>query len=154
VRRQIAALGHDDGMPGSTEPLPAAEVGVLLRRLVLAFKAGEKRRVFPPVLHVGDPAGVRVSYEARASEALDADLRTEVVGALLCRARAEVPDPWVWLTRPGELTWHDADSDWVAAARTAYAEAGLPLRLVVVTRRGWYEPLSGTRREWRRLRQR
>ena len=140
-------------MPGLTEPLPAAQAAVL-RRLVLAFKAAERRRVFAPVLHVGDPVGAHVAHGVRGTETLDADLRVEVVGALLCRARADAPAPWVWLTRPGELTWHDVDVEWLAAARTAYAEAAVPLTLVVVTRRGWYDPRSGLRREWRRLRQR
>jgi hypothetical protein len=140
-------------MPGLTEPLPVAQTAVL-RRLVLAFKAAERRRVFAPVLHVGDPAGAHVAHGVRGTETLDVDLRAEVVGALLCRARDDAATPWMWLTRPGELTWHDVDVEWLAAARTAYAEAGVPLTLVVVTRRGWFDPRSGVRREWRRLRQR
>ena len=62
--------------------------------------------------------------------------------------------PLVWLTRPGELDLQDVDAAWLAAARTAYAEAAAPLTMVVVTRRGWRDPRSGVRREWKRLRQR
>ena len=140
-------------MPVLTEPLPG-EQAATLRRLVLAFKAGEARRLFAPVLHVGDPAGHRQSYAVRVQERLDAALRTEVVAALLLRVRARVPAPLVWLTRSGELTAQDVDADWLAAALAATREAGMPLTMVVVTRRGWWDPRSDVRREWRRLRQR
>jgi len=140
-------------VPVLTEPLPE-EQAATLRRLVLAFKADERRRLFAPVLYVGDPAGQRQSYAVRADEVLDAALRTEVVAALLLRVRERVPAPLVWLTRSGELDAQDVDADWLAAALAATDEAGLPLTMVVVTRRGWWDPRSDVRREWRRLRQR
>ena len=140
-------------MPALTEPV-AADQASSLRRAVLSFKAGERRRTFAPVLHVGDPAGEYISYPVRADEALDHAARIDVVAALLLRARALAVEPLVWLTRPGQLAWHDLDAVWLAAAEAAYAEAGLPLTLVVVTRAGWYDPRSGVTRRWRRLRQR
>lgn len=140
-------------MPALTEPL-AAQSGRALRAAVLAFKAGEPRRVFAPVLRVGEPAGRAVSHEVRSHEALDHALRTEVVAALLLRARPLAGAPVVWLTRPGEPAWHDVDAAWLPAAETAYAEAGVPLTFVVVTRQGWYDPRSGLTRRWRRLRDR
>ena len=63
--------------------------------------------------------------------------------------------PTVWLTRPGALTLQDVDVAWDAAARSASAELACgPLRLVVVTRAGWWEPATGSGRRWRRLRTR
>ncbi len=140
-------------MPALTEPV-AADQASALRGVVLSFKSGERRRVFAPVLHVGDPAGPHVSYDIRAADDLDHALRAEVVAALLLRSRSSTADPVVWLTRPGELTWHDLDAAWLAAAEAAYAEAGVPLTLVVVTRSGWYDPRSGVTRRWQRLRRR
>ena len=68
------------------------------------------------------------------------------------RQEAPWPAPWVWLTRSGELALHDLDVAWLAAAATAYAEAGADLTMVVVTRRGWRDPRSGVGRTWVRLR--
>ena len=48
----------------------------------------------------------------------------------------------------------DLDLAWVQAVRAAGAEAGVELTLVVVTRKGWFDPRSGVRREWKRLRTR
>jgi hypothetical protein len=56
--------------------------------------------------------------------------------------------------RPGELAAHDLDPPWSTAARAACEEAGLPFRFVVVTRSGWWEPATGRRRHWQRLRDR
>lgn len=139
-------------MPGLGEPLPPA-VEALLRRAVLDLKATQRRKVFGPVVHVGEPGVLDVSFGVRAEEPMDHALRADVVTALLRRTARHEP-ALVWLTRPGELSFHDVDADWLAAARTAYAEAGRPLTMVVVTRRGWRDPRSGVRREWRRLRER
>jgi hypothetical protein len=62
--------------------------------------------------------------------------------------------PSLWLTRPGELSVHDDDLRWLGPTAWAGASLGCPVRLVVVTRRGWFDPVSGVRREWRRLRSR
>jgi hypothetical protein len=48
----------------------------------------------------------------------------------------------------------DLDLAWLAAARSASAEAAVALVLVVVTRSGWFDPRTGVRREWKRLRTR
>jgi len=142
-------------MPGLTEPL-GADRAKALRRLVLAFKAAEHRRVFEPVLHLASPGGLRASYDIGRDEVMDPTLRTDVVAALLLRARTDTDTdpPLVWMTRRGELAWHDVDASWLTAADAAYSEAGLPLTMVVVTRLGWYDPRSGVRRQWRRLRER
>ena len=140
-------------MPALQEPVPP-QTQAMLRRAVLAFKASERRKVFGPVVHVGEPDGGDVSYDVARGQHLEHGLRADVLAALLARAgRADRP-PLVWLTRPGELSLHDVDVDWLAAAHSAYAEAGVPLTMVVVTRRGWWDPRSDVRRTWKRLRQR
>ena len=140
-------------MPVLREPLTgtAAES---LRRAVLQLRVTERRRTFAPVLHVGVPGGHAASYDVPAREAFDQSLRADVVAALLRRVRAEHADPLVWLTRPGELVLHDVDADWLAAAGQSCSETGLPLTFVVVTRQGWWDPRSGVRRVWKRLRTR
>ena len=60
----------------------------------------------------------------------------------------------MWLTRTGDFVLEDPDAAWLSAARSAYAEAGLCITMVVVTRRGWWDPRSGASRKWKRLRAR
>ena len=52
-------------MPALTEPV-AADLASALRGVVLSFKAGESRRRFAPVLHVGDPTGEHITHAVRA----------------------------------------------------------------------------------------
>ena len=75
------------------------------------------------MVHVGDPAGVVLTYPA-PDPALDLAVRTEIVAALLLRVRDRVAEPTVWLGRAGDLTWQDADADWLAAAAAAHARGG------------------------------
>ena len=70
------------------------------------------------------------------------------------RAASLTPRPALWLTRPGELSPHDDDLRWLGPAAWAAQALGMPVGLVVVTRRGWFDPVSDVRREWRRLRPR
>lgn len=120
----------------------------VLRDAVLELVEGEPRRRFPTALHAGVPGrSVRHVEDPPLS---DAGLRADVVLSLL-RARSAHP-PALWLTRPGELSPHDDDLRWLGPARWAASALGLPVGLVVVTRRGWFDPVSGVRREWRRLR--
>ena len=138
-------------MEGIQEPV-ARSTATVLRRAVLDHHVSERRRTYPALLHVGVPGG---SEEvAAADDALDHALRADVVAALLQRTRRPGFVPMLWLTRPGPPELQDVDLQWLASARTASAEAGVGLTLVVVTRRGWVDPRSGVRREWKRLRQR
>ena len=89
-----------------------------------------------------------------APELADPGLRADVALALLRGARALSPRPVVWLTRPGELSPHDDDLRWIWPVSWASGSLGMPVGLVVVTRRGWFDPVSDVRREWRRLRRR
>jgi len=133
-------------------PLIAADVDATLLRLpraaVRAHAASERRRRFAPVVHVGVP-GVRELAAAAHPARSDHALRCDVLGAMLA---ATAGHHLVWLTRPGELSLHDVDAAWLSAALGAYAEAGRDLTWVVVTRRGWWDPRSGVRRTWQRIR--
>ncbi len=142
-------------MPDRPDPHPdPPQIHALLRRAVLDFRVSERRKVFAPVLHVGVPGGTTLTYAPRHDEPMEHGLRADLVAALLRRTRTGPVEPLVWLTRTGELVLEDLDAAWLAAARSAYAEAGVPLTMVVVTRRGWWDPRTGQRREWKRLRSR
>lgn len=122
-----------------------------LRAAVLDLRESERRLRFPVCVHAGVPGRSRV-HVVGGSGPQDAGLRAEVALALLHRAARDVQLPWMWLTRGGELTVEDTDLAWGSAARWAAAALGTPADLVVVTRTGWFDPVSGVRREWRRLR--
>lgn len=120
-----------------------------LRRAVLDLRVAHPRGWFAPVLRVGRPEGPYAGHPAAPPP--DHGAATDLVAALLRRAG---DDPVTWLVRPGDLTTHDLDPRWWTAAQAACAEAGLPCTFVVVTRSGWWEPATGERRSWRRLRDR
>ncbi|WP_121252730.1 hypothetical protein [Nocardioides ferulae] len=107
--------GFDVGCAGIAAALPAVRRAVVLR--------------------LGRPGDSAVAFALRPGESSDHTLRTDVVAALLRRCPAA--DPWVWLTRDGGHQVEDSDAGWYAAARAAFAEAGRPLRFVVVTPEGW-----------------
>jgi hypothetical protein len=142
---------------GVHEPL-ARPLQTVLRRAVADHAAREPRRVYPPLLHVGWPGGPEDVFAVGPDEELDHALRADVVAALLHTSRRHAPVtgavPMLWLTRSGPLEVGDLDLAWLTAARTASAEAAVDLMLVVVTRRGWFDPRTGVRREWKRVRQR
>jgi hypothetical protein len=85
---------------------------------------------------------------------MDHGMRADIVAAFLRRTATGEAEPLVWITRVGDFVLEDVDAGWLSAACTAYAEAEVPLMMVVVTRRGWWDPRSGRRREWKRLRRR
>lgn len=130
--------------------LDAAASAVRARAAVLELARGETRRRHPVLVHVGDPTG-RVSL-AVDEEVLDHALRTDVLGALLWRHRAE--QPLVWLTRTGTLDWQDVDARWFAGFEAARREVAVGGQFLVVTRHGWHDPASGATRTWKRIRDR
>ena len=139
-------------MEGISEPLTRSLQGTL-RRAVLEHAVSERRRTFAPLLHVGAPGGPQALFAATPLPVTDHALRTDVVAALL-RRTSDLDGRLVWLTRPGGLELQDVDAAWLAAARAAGAEAGVPLTMVVVTRRGWRDPRSVAGQTWKRLRAR
>jgi len=142
-----------ESVEGLREPVDRS-TAVLLRRAVLDHVRSERRRRFPALLHVGVPGRSEEVFAIGPDEPFDHALGADVVAALLRRGCRFGAAPLVWLTRPGPLEVQDVDAAWLSAARTASAEAGTALTLVIVTRRGWADPRSGVRREWKRLRQR
>lgn len=136
------------------EPVPAHERArwrVAVAELTVLTRG---RRLFAPTLHAGAPGGPQESFVPAPAHELDQALRTDLVVALLDRALTHGSAPALWLTRCGELAVHDEDAAWLAATEGASLECELTLPLVIVTRRGWRDPRTGVRREWRRLRQR
>jgi hypothetical protein len=143
-----------EGTEGIHEPLPR-ELGAVLRRAALDHVRAERRRGYAPVLHVGFPGGAEEVFALRPEDPGDHAIRADVLAAMLQRVRRVAGAvPLVWLTRAGPLDLQDVDAAWLAAARTAASEAGITLTMVVVTRRGWVDPRTGVRREWKRLRDR
>lgn len=139
---------------GIAEPVSRASAAVL-RRAALDHARAEHRRGYPPLLHVGFPGGAEEVFALTPGDPSDHAIRADVVAALLHRHRRRTDAvPLVWLTRAGPLDLQDVDVAWLGAARTAAAEAGIALSMVVVTRHGWADPRSGVRRTWKRLRQR
>lgn len=133
-----------------SEPV-ARPVLALLRRAVLDHADSERRRVFAPVVHVGTPGVVERRLEL-GDQRLDLALRVDAVEAMWRATRHDGAPCLVWLTRPGSLEVRDVDHAWSAAARTAGAELGTTLPMVVVNRRSWRDPSSGVAREWTRVR--
>jgi hypothetical protein len=146
----LSRSGEVTPVEGLSEPLPE-HTRALLRGAVLEHATLERRRVYPPVLHVGVPGARATSLAVDSAGPTDPGLRTDVVAALRVRAGAH-PDQLVWLTRSGGLELQDVDAQWLAATRAAYDEAGAPLGFVVVNRRGWRDPRSGLGRTWARVR--
>lgn len=133
----------------------------VLRGAVLALVETRPGRRFAPVLHAGRPGPAVVRHHdprPAAGHAAppddDAGLRADLALALLRRALAQHRRPFVWLSRPGELSVHDDDLRWLAPTAWAAAALGVDVGLVVVTPRGWFDPVSGVRREWQRMRRR
>ena len=122
----------------------------VLRGAVLELRESEPRTRFAARVHAGVPGRARVHLLDRGPD--DAGHRAELALALLHAAARDVPRPYVWLARPGDLVVEDADLVWGSAVRWAAGALGSPTDLVVVTRSGWFDPVSGVRREWRRLR--
>lgn len=137
---------------GLAEPL-TAPLRRTLRQAVLEHAVAERRQLHLPILHVGLPGARDVVHPVRGDEPTDHALRADIVAAMVRRAGL-AGTPLVWLTRPGSLETQDVDADWLAAARQAFGEAGLPLVYVVVNRHGWRDPRSGLSATWVRMRRR
>lgn len=147
---------------GAVDLQPAVQPAVLapvdrhthavLRAATLELVEGETRRRFPVALHAGVPG--RSVRHVEDPPVPDAGLRADVVLTMLRAAASLTPRPALWLTRPGELSPHDDDLRWLGPAAWAARALGTSVGLVVVTRRGWFDPVNDVRREWRRLRPR
>jgi hypothetical protein len=131
-------------MPVLEPPLDRGDRQLLRTAVLLGLQHGRR---FAPTINVGVPGGpTTVVVDDRT---WDHGLRTEIVGAAL---RARDDPPWVWVLRPGPLTTQDVDAAWLGPTVAAAAERRIEVRYVVVTPRGWIDPRSGARQEWKRLR--
>ena len=127
----------------------AAAIKVELSEFVSA--AGTTRDL-STTCHVGHPGGncTKLAHREVDDASLRADLVERAIDGLLT-----IEDACAWITRSGELNLVDADAEWFAAARAAFARHGLPLpAFFVLNRRGWVDLVSGERREWYRIRNR
>lgn len=144
-------------MPGLIDPVDP-RLARALRAAALELRDRRRVKRFAVEVSVGGlglPPHLRAHYEVRPDDQLDAALRADIAAALVARAGAGRADAVAWLARPGPLGWHDEDAAWLPALASAYAEASRTLDVaVVVTKSGWYDPRSGLRREWQRLRYR
>lgn len=116
---------------------------------MLALAQSDHRRRIPATLRIGEPGGTFTTVADQPD--WDHGLRSEIVGAVLRERR----DPgWVWVARSGPLTLQDVDAAWLGPALSVAAEREVDVAFVVVTRHGWWDPRSGVRREWKRIRDR
>lgn len=124
----------------------------VLRRAVFGLRQRERGRTFGPRIHVGLPDDRPPGTDATLEGLGDHGLRTEVLARML-RWTPEAGRCGAWLTRNGGADPQDSDAHWHAAARSAFAEAGVELAFfAVVTKQGWHSPATGERVVWRRLR--
>jgi hypothetical protein len=130
-------------------PVLAAAIKVELCEFVAS--AGTRRDLLA-TCHVGHPGGERTRFAHQ--EVTDASLRADLVERAI-DGLLTTDGACAWVTRNGELGLVDADAEWFAAARAAFARHGLPLpAFFVLNRRGWVDLVSGERREWYRIRNR
>ncbi len=136
-----------------------ADTAACWRLEVGRFRAEQQRRTFPLTLHVGVPAGPRVSAEVpwpvprEYDDGLRFDLLTGLVERWGSRGDDQEAPGVAWLTRMGFPEPHDQDLAWHAAAVRALAAQDRHLaQFRVVTKNGWLDVRTGERRVWRRLR--
>jgi len=127
-----------------------------LRHRVAALRASTVRRTFPGSVEVVGPpeaAGSDLSPTRCAGDGrlLDRGLRVDVLCRLMPCTPGEVA---VVVVRPGHHeTPTETDRAWVGAAFAAAGVRGQQLiGVVLVSRWGWLDLLSGQRRSWKRLR--
>lgn len=128
-----------------------------LRRRVARLRSTTMSRSFPTSLEVVSPlhpAGADDVAHA-GGECPFAGLDRALQVDLLCRLMAAVPSPAaVVVTRPGHHAARTVDDmGWLGPADTAGGVCGVELAAVVVLSRwGWLDLVSGRRRDWKRLR--
>lgn len=139
--------------PADSPAGTTADAALLLRREVGLLRQRETRRVFDLAVYVGTLGGPRDSFVVRARDlpSMDAGLRADVVSELV--AQTDDGQRTAWVVRAGHPEQHDADLQWFAAARAAFAMHGRPLEaFYAITRYGWRDVSSGRMRTWKRLR--
>ncbi|MDP9392222.1 MAG: hypothetical protein M3P89_12800 [Actinomycetota bacterium] len=139
-------------MPAGVNPTQCW--GPWLRGRVALLRRTTRCRHFPAsleVVAVGTAAGAPAAATWSADDTrLDHALRVEVLVRLLTGRAHPLAVVWV---RPGHHDPGDGDFAWLAASRVAadVALASVPA-VVVVSRWGWTELVTGAQRSWVRLR--
>lgn len=111
------------------------------------------RRSLATTCHVGHPGGESRRW-LHGGPRDDASMRADLVERAL-DGLAVTEGACGWLTRGGDLELVDADAEWFAACRTAFARHGVPLpAFFVLNRTGWLDLVTGERRQWTRVRSR
>lgn len=150
--------------PVSAEP-PSPALAQWLRGRVLALRQSTTRRRFPARLEVlpaepTRPDLAEVDSWDDVTRADDHALRVDLLIRLLDRA-GEAADSGGWpdrsttlvYVRPGPVELIDSDLGWWSAALGTRGIAALTVvRLVTVTRWGWWDVASGGSKVWIRLR--
>lgn len=144
-------------LTSADEPVDAAASADAAWRLEVGrFRAEHPQRTFPMGVHLGEPAGPRLSFEVPwpVSEEYDAGLRLDLMSGLGASwAGAGCGRGSVWLARLGVPELHDQDVLWHAASLHALSAFGVRLDTFrVVTKSGWLDVRTGQRRTWKRLR--
>ncbi len=138
----------------------------LLRAEVAALRRREQRRIFPARICLGASPehgpGHELAWPPRdpPDVGLLFDLLDSLLDASNARDRpsdAHDGESRLWLVRPGVPEVHDLDLRAASVAlRVATARGAGPGPaygpLVVLTRYGWLDPLTGESRRWKRLR--
>ena len=78
-----AGTGQAGRVEGIEEPVPRA-LHVVLRRAVLDHAVAERRRAYPPLLHVGRPGGPAEVFAIRPDDDLDHHDETVLDHAVRC----------------------------------------------------------------------
>lgn len=147
MERPVAACGECDRLIRVDEHTTLESQ---LRSTVIGVRRQWGKRRMPLVLTAGVLGGLSCTVEVDP-EGWDHALRVEVTSALIDSAGPACA--LVWLTRAGLPQWHGHDAAWVSPVLSAWSERGERGRFVVVTPRGWYDPVTGRGRQWRRPRQ-
>jgi hypothetical protein len=130
-----------------------------LRLRVAALRGSTLRRVFPASVEVVDVPPLPGCVDPRAGvsswqhdgDVLDRGLRVDLIARLAAGRATRIA---VVVVRPGHhLEGTAEDAQWCGAAQQAAGHLDKQLAAVVLLSRwGWLDRLSGEHREWRRLR--
>ena len=136
-----------------SEPTDLDRLAPWLRRRVAELRASTMCRSFPLSVEVIPVPGDLDDRRRHRDDGRQHDRGFQV--DLLCRLMAGADGAVaVVVVRPGHHAARtDTDGTWNAAARAAADVCGAPLAaVVIVSRWGWLDLLSGRRRDWKRLR--
>jgi hypothetical protein len=160
TRPRRRPAGHHGRVPAPSAAAPTHPLARWLRARVIALRAETRCRVFPATVELVPPdagpgTGPLASW-AYGDEPTDHGLRVDVLARLFtdCRCRG-APGVTLVHVRSGRHDPSDADLGWAAAAATAADIGGVGLGTVVVLSRwGWRDLVSGAERCWLRPRDR